>query len=135
MSKRTELENIMYEEAINEVEEMGKMELGSEAHLKTAKVVKDTVDSLNEAKKIENQTRQLDIEEERNEIEREKIKVDKRKDLIKNIVTGVTFALSTGVMLWLNKDAQRFEIGGNIHTTEAGKSSTRKLFNLLDNFK
>lgn len=131
---RKDLEQNLYEETLSEVAEMGNMELGSNAHVKTAKVVNDTIDRLNEAKRIENQSRQLDIEAEKNEIEREKIANEKRFNKIKTVGSWILFIATTGVTIWANKDSKRFE-EGYTHTTEAGKSSTRNLLNLMDKFK
>ena len=138
---RKDLEQNLYEETLSEVAEMGNMELGSNAHVKTAKVVNDTIDRLNEAKRIENQSRQLDIEAEKNEIEREKNEIEREKianekrfNKIKTVGSWILFIATTGVTIWANKDSKRFE-EGYTHTTEAGKSSTRNLLNLMDKFK
>ena len=128
------VENVMYEEAKKEFEEVGKMELGSEAYVKTVQGANSMVDRLNEAAKIENETRKLDIEERRLDIEEKKNEVEKKDKFIKNAISVGTSVLYVGVTIWANVSSKRFEQGFT-HTTEAGRNSTRKLLGLLDRFK
>lgn len=132
---RQELERLYYEEIKSEIEEIGKAELGGDVHVKTAQVVNSMMDKLNDVEKIKNEQKRLENEERKLAIEAEKNEIDKRNNTIKNILTGAIFVVSTGVTIWSNCSAMKFETGGNIHTTEPGKNSTRKLLNLLDKFK
>lgn len=132
---RKELEQAYYEEVLSELEEISKMELGSDAHVKTAQVANSMIDKLNEAERIKNEQKRLENEEQKLAIEAEKNEIEKRNNLIKNVLTGAVFAVSTGITIWSNVTAMRFETSGHLHTTEPGKGSTRKLLNLLDKFK
>lgn len=132
---RQELERLYYEEIKSEIEEIGNAELGGDVHVKTAQVANSMMDRLNEAEKIKNEQKRLENEEQKLAIEAEKNAIEKRNNTIKNILTGAIFAVSTGVTIWSNVSAMKFETGGNLHTTEPGKNSTRKLLNLLDKFK
>lgn len=128
------IERIMYEEIQKEFEEMGKMELGSEQHVKTAQVVNNTMDRLNKIDEIKNETLKLAIEERKLDIEEERIELEKKENLFKHLMTGTMFVLSLGVTIWANLDSKAFETE-NTHTTEAGRASTRRLLSLLDRFK
>lgn len=131
---RRELEDLMYEELENELAELSKLNLGCDEHVKTTKATTDMIDKLNESEKIKNEKRRLDIEERKLDIESERNVIEKRNGLTKSIVTGLVFAISTGVTIWANIDSKRFE-QGYTHTTEAGRGSTKKLLGLLDKFK
>ena len=131
---RRELEDILYEELENELSEFNRMNLGSDDYVKTAKSTTDMIDKLNESEKIKNEKRRLDIEERKLDIESERNVIEKRNGLTKSIVTGLMFAISTGVTIWANIDSKRFE-QDYTHTTEAGRGSTKKLLGLLDKFK
>lgn len=131
---RKELENAVYEEVMNELGEISKMELGSEEHVKSAQVVNGMVDRLHESKKLENETLKLELEAKRLEVEEEKNRNEKNNNVVKNVITGVTFVGSVVVAVWANLDSKKFEMGFT-HTTEAGRASTRKLLGFLDKFK
>lgn len=128
------VENVIREEASLEFEEIGKMELGSDAHAKAVQAANAMVDRLNESDKIENEKRRLDIEERRLDIEERKVENDRKLGLIRNALTFATFVGSVGVTIWANIDSKRFEQGFT-HTTDAGRSSSRSLLNLLDKLK
>ena len=125
------IERTMRDEANKEFEEMGKMKLGSEEHVKTANVANTTVDRLNEIEKINIEHRKLDIEEQKIEIEKKKLENDKKNNLVRYVLTGAIFVVSTGVTIWANIDSKRFE-GSFTHTTASGRNSERKLLSLLD---
>lgn len=125
------VERAMRDEANKEFEELGKMKLGSEEHVKTANVANSTVDRLNEMEKINIEHRKLDIEERKLDIEEKKLENDKKNNLVKNVLTGTIFVVSTGITIWANIDSKKFE-GAFTHTTEAGRGSERKLLSLLD---
>lgn len=128
------VERTMYEEAQKEFEEVGKMKLGSEEHVKTTNAANAMVDRLNEMEKIKVEHRKLDVEERRLDIEEKKADNDKKDRFIKNCLTAGTFVASTAVLIWANIDSKKFE-GAFTHTTEAGRGSERKLLSLLDKFK
>lgn len=74
------------------------------------------------------------IEMDKIELEKEKLQHEKKNSIIKNIMTGVTFAVGTVVTIWANVDSKRFETG-YVHSTEAGRQSQRKLLSFMDKFK
>lgn len=131
---RKELENVVYEEVLSELSEISKMEMGSDQHVKSAQVVNGMIDRVHESKKLENETLRLELEAEKLKIEDEKNRNEKTNNVVKNILTGVTFVGSVIVAVWANLDSKAFE-KDYTHTTEAGRASTRKLLGFLDKFK
>jgi hypothetical protein len=129
-----EITRLATEEVINEVEEMGKMELGSDQHVKTAQVVNMVIDRLNKRDEIENERRKLDIEERKTRIEEEKLEHDKKVDWAKVWVGVGTFVIASGIQVWGHLDSKLFEKEGGIYSTEAGKVSNRKILSMLDKF-
>lgn len=121
------IEKAMYDEVMNELEAVKKMELGSDQHVKTVGVVNSLVDRLGESQKLDNEAKRLEIEER-------KLDGEKRDRTIKNIITIGTNVLFLGVTIWANIDSKRFEQGFT-HTTESGKNSSRTLVSLWNKIK
>lgn len=130
---RKELENTLYEEVQSELNEIAKMELGTDTYVKTTKCVTDMIDRLHESRKLENESMRLELEDKKLDVEKEKNRNEKRNNVAKNIMSGITFAVSMGAFIWSNIDSKKFEMGYT-HTTEAGRASGRRLMNLLDKF-
>lgn len=128
------IKTVMMGEVKDEFEKIGKMELGSDAHVKTAGVANATMDRLIKMDEVENERKQLELKERELEIEEQKLTKDRKLDKIKTIGSWVMFGICTGVSIWANIDSKKFE-GAFTHTTEAGRSSERKLLGLMDRFK
>lgn len=128
------VEKAMYEEVMNELKEVKKMELGSDQHLKTVGTINSMVDRLGESQKLDNEKKRLEIEERKSLIEAARLESEKKDRTFKNIATVVTNGLFLGVTIWANIDSKRFE-REDTHTTEAGKSSSRALLNLWSKIK
>ena len=131
---RKDLENAVYEELMAELEGISKMELGKDEHTKTAQVFNTMIDRVHESKKLENEAFRLELEEQKLKIEEERNRHEKFNDVVKHVITGVTFVGTIAVTVWANIDSKKFEMGYN-HTTEAGRASTKKLLGFLDRFK
>lgn len=128
------IESVLKDEVLNELESVRKMELGSDQHVKTVGAVNSMVDRLGESLKLDNEKKRLEIEERKTLIEAARLESEKKDRKAKNVITIGTTLLYTGVMIWANIDSKRFE-QGYTHTTEAGKSSSRALLNLLSKNK
>ena len=130
---RKQLENAMYEEVQNELNEIASMELGSDAYVRTTNCVNAMIDRVHESKKLENEALRLEIENKKLDVEMDKNRDEKKNNIAKNIMSGVTFTLSMAAFIWSNIDSKKFEMGYT-HTTEPGRASGRRLMNLLDKF-
>lgn len=125
----------MYEEVKNHIEEVGRMELGSEQHVKTVNCANGMVDRLIERDKVRNEERRLDIEERKLELEEARLVSDNRGRLVVNIITGVTTVAYVATHVWTVLSDRKFESGGFMHTSEAGRTSRRNLLSLMDKFR
>lgn len=123
----TTLEKQMMERAEQQFRNIETMTAGSEEHAKATTAANITVDRLNEMRKIR-------IEEKKLELEREKLKAEQRNNLIRTIVTVVTFTAGAGITIWANVDSKKFE-GAYTHTTSAGRQSESKLLSFMDRVK
>lgn len=122
----------MYDEALNHYEKIGRMELGSDAHVKTVNCANEMMDRLIERDKIITEDRKLDIEEQKIDVEMAKIKNDSKNRKFTAVITAITTATYIGVHVWTVLSDRKFEAEGFMHTSEAGKSSRRSLLNLVD---
>lgn len=127
------VERIMREEAQKQYEEIGKMALGTEDYSRAVKGANEMMDRVYESRKITNEERRIEVEEIRADIERERIEADRRDRRNQIIINSLMFIISTGVTIWANIDSKNFE-RTDVHTTEAGKASTRKLLSFMDRF-
>lgn len=125
----------MYEEVENHISEIGKMELGSSEHVATVNCTNSMIDRLNECDKIKNEERKIDIEEKKLELEEARLASDQRGRLALNVITVATTVGYVAVHVWTVLSDRKFESGGFMHTSEAGRSSRRNLLSLMDKFK
>lgn len=128
------IERAMRDEVMNELKEVGKMELGSDQHVKTVGAINSMLDRLGESQKLDNEKKRLEIEERKSLIEAARLESEKRDRAVKNGITiGTTLAFLC-VQIGANIMSMRFE-QDYTHTTEAGKNSSRTLLNLLSKNK
>ncbi len=125
----------LYEETQHHIEEIGTMELGSDAHVKTVNCTASMIDRLNDHQKIELEDRKLDLEEKKLELEKAKLKSDKKGRLVLNIITSATTVATIGVHVWTVLSDRKFESEGFMHTSEAGRNSRKTLLSLVDRFR
>ena len=122
----------MYDEAQNHFEEIGKMELGSDEHVKTVNCANEMIDRLIERDKIANEERKLDIEEQKIDVELAKLQSDNKNRKLTMGITLFTAVMYVGGHVWTVLSDRDFEAKGFMHTSEAGRNSRRNLLNLLD---
>ena len=130
MSTKTLLE----EEIQSEIEEIGKLEVGSDQHKAASEALAKLLDKYNELEKVEIESQDKyddrEAEREHREAERrlkeEQLKHDKRDALIKNVLTGVTFVGGCALTIWGTKTSIKFEETGSF-TTIMGRGFIQKL--------
>ena len=130
MSTKTLLE----EEIQSEIDEIGKLNVGSEEHKAASEALAKLLDKYNELEKteIEAQDKYDDREAEREHREAElafkekQLKHEKRDAIIKNILTGVTFVGGCALTIWGTKVSIKFEETGSF-TTIMGRGFVQKL--------
>lgn len=93
------------------------------------------LDKYNDMERIELERQEkAKSREQEKDLKDKEMKEERIDRIVKNALTVVTFGISLGVTIWANVDSKNFEMGYT-QTTEAGRSSTRKLLGLLDKFK
>lgn len=130
MSTKTLLE----EEIQSEIDEISKLDVGSEKHKAASEALAKLLDKYNELEKteIEAQDKYDDREAEREHREAElafkekQLKHEKRDAIIKNILTGVTFVGGCALTIWGTKVSIKFEETGSF-TTIMGRGFIQKL--------
>ena len=112
----------------NELETLGRLEVGSDEH-------KNAVDSAVKLMDRAIEIDKLDAEIERNEIDREnelfykneELKSNKKDRIVKDIINVAGICLSTGLAIWGTYVTLNFEKEGTV-TTIAGRNFMSKLF-------
>lgn len=130
MSTKTLLE----EEIQSEIDEISKLDVGSEKHKAASEALAKLLDKYNELEKteVEAQDKYDDREAEREHREAElafkekQLKHEKRDAIIKNILTGVTFVGGCALTIWGTKVSIKFEETGSF-TTIMGRGFVQKL--------
>lgn len=117
----------LIEEFNNQLEEVGKMEVGTEKYKITMDGVTKLADRIIEIEKCEAES---DIAEEtrvNNELSKaEELRIDKRDKIIRNVIEGVKVVGGFGLTAWAFVAAMNFEKEG-VLTTEGGKAALRSL--------
>lgn len=117
----------LIEEFNNQLEEVSKMEVGTEKYKITMDGVTKLADRIIEIEKCEAES---DIAEEtriNNELSKaEELRIDKRDKIIRNVIEGVKVVGGFGLTAWAFVAAMNFEKEG-VLTTEGGKAALRSL--------
>ena len=129
-----ELERNLEQEVLNEVEEIGKMQLGSDEYTKTVNGMNAMADRVIKIKELTLKEREIEVEQEKNETEKKKTKGEMFNNIAKHAVNVILFGVCVVVNIWANKDSKDFEMGYT-HTTTAGKESNKTLLSLMNKFK
>lgn len=128
-------ERVIMEEVIEEFQSINKMELGSEQHVKTVQAANSMMDRLHKVEELRIEREKLELERSKIEVEEKKLSSDKKNSMVRNILTGASMIVFTGVTIWGYIDGKRFEADGFTMTNESGKSSERRLLSLIDKVK
>lgn len=121
------IKNLLDEEIRSEIEEISKIEVGSEKH-------KVSVDALSKLldKSIELDKLDADAQEKyerriaENDLKREQIKSEKRDQIAKNVLTGVSVIGGFGLTIWGTCKSLKFEETGVV-TSIMGRGFIQKL--------
>lgn len=118
----------LVEEFANEMDEVSKIEVGSDQQKIAVDCALKIADRIIEIEKI-NQMNSSDeakrISEEA--FREEEIKIDKKDKMTRNVITGVSVVGGLTLTALAALITTNFELKGGMHTTEAGKNSIRSL--------
>lgn len=127
------LETIVKQEVENEYSRIGKMQLGSDEYVKTVEGCDKMLASLATIEKNRLAERELELQEQKLEEEKTRAEKSHKIELLKVGATILTFAGSLACYIWGATSSREFEREDS-HTTEAGRSSERKVLGLMDRF-
>ena len=123
-----EIETLLYNEIVSELEELNKLDVGSDEYKVAAEGIAKLIDRSIEMDKIKNErderqtNRENDIELKTRQVNEE---IKDRK--IKNVITIVVSGVGTIVTIWGTLKTLKFEETGTV-TTMAGKNFINKIF-------
>ena len=122
-------EVMLNDEIKSELNELGKLEVGTEEYKIAVEGITKLMDRAIEINKI-NTDAQYKMEIE-NGFKEKQMELDEKDRKVRNILTALGIILPTGVSIWGTLKTLKFEEVGTI-TTVAGKEHVRKLFNLFN---
>lgn len=126
-----DLKNTLVNEVQAELEEIGKMALGSDEYVATVEGCNGLTDRLIKLEDVENEARKLELEKKKLHIEEKKIEHDKKNNWLRVGVSAGAAILYAAVQIWTVKDNQRYESGGGMHSAEGGRAGLKNLLNLM----
>ncbi len=122
-----ELKTLLKEEIQDEMNELGKLEIGTDKYKATVDGVTKLVDRAIELEKIEvEKNEKMDDRDINIEIQDKRLKIEKRDKFVGHLLTGVSIAVTTAVTVWGTFKTLKFEETGTV-TTFAGKEFINKL--------
>ena len=121
-------EVMLNDEIKSELNELGKLEVGTEEYKIAVEGITKLMDRAIEINTI-NTDAQYKMEIE-NGFKEKQMELDEKDRKVRNILTALGIILPTGVSIWGTLKTLKFEEVGTI-TTVAGKEHVRKLFNLF----
>ena len=129
-----ETKTMLEEEIRSEIEDIGKIDIGSEKHKIATEALSKLMDKYNDMEKteIESQEKYDDREAEREhreaerELKKTQIRHEHRAALVKNVLTGVSVLGGFALTVWGTKVSINFEKEGTF-TTIMGRGFIQKL--------
>lgn len=124
------VKSYLNDEAMSELEELGKVEFGSEQYRTGVAGVTQLVESLNEMSKLEQEERKLEIEEAKIEVEYEKLEAEKRDRRSKNRISAWGVALPSAIAIIGGFAMFAFEPNGRIVSQAGQKIIDKYIFRI-----
>lgn len=126
-----DLKRIVDEEVVAEMQELNKMELGSDEYKATVDGIVKMMDRSIEMEKLkkESEEKEKALEAE-TRLKEEEIEVDRKDKKWRNILTGVSITGGLGVTVWGAIKSWKFEEHGYI-SSSAGRKFMDNLFKIL----
>lgn len=103
------IETMWRDEIESELEELSKIEVGTDKHRTAVENVTKLMDRYYEGKKIETENDKFYIESKRLELEQAKLDDEKKDRNVKNVLTAVSIATGVGMAIWGTLTSMRFE--------------------------
>lgn len=118
---------LLEEEIQSEIEEISKMEVGSDKHKAAIEALAKLMDKYNEMDKLELEYQdKYDNREEDRRLKEKQLQHDKKDALVKNVLTGVSVVGGFALTIWGTCKSIKFEETGSF-TTIMGRGFIQKL--------
>ena len=118
---------LLEEEIQSEIEEISKMEVGSDKHKAATEALAKLMDKYNEMDKLELEYQdKYDNREEDRRLKEKQLQHDKKDALVKNVLTGVSVVGGFALTIWGTCKSIKFEETGSF-TTIMGRGFIKKL--------
>lgn len=118
---------LLEEEIQSEIEEISKMEVGSDKHKSATEALAKLMDKYNEMDKLELEYQdKYDNREEDRRLKEKQLQHDKKDALVKNVLTGVSVVGGFALTIWGTCKSIKFEETGSF-TTIMGRGFIQKL--------
>jgi len=118
---------LLEEEIQSEIEEISKMEVGSDKHKAATEALAKLMDKYNEMDKLELEYQEkYDNREEDRRLKEKQLQHDKKDALVKNVLTGVSVVGGFALTIWGTCKSIKFEETGSF-TTIMGRGFIQKL--------
>lgn len=122
---------MLQDEIENELEELGKMEIGSEQYKVTVEGLTKLIDRSIEIDKINfEMDDKIEDRETDLEVKNKQIEEDKKDRRIRNGISIASLAIPAIITVWGTLKTLKFEEEGTV-TTLAGRAHIQKMFNLF----
>ena len=123
-----ELKTLLKDEIQEEMDELNKLDVGSDKYKVAVEGVTKLIDKAIELEKIETEkTEKAEDRYNTADIQYERLKIERRDKIIGHVLTGVGLVITTGTAIWGTFKTLKFEETGTV-TTFAGKNFINKLF-------
>jgi hypothetical protein len=121
------IETALRDEIMDEVEQLKKLEVGTEAYKVTVDGVTKLMDRAIEFEKlsIESQDR-VEAREIENDFKQQQFEDERKDRIVKNVLTGLSIFIPVGVTVWGTFKTLKFEETGTV-TTSMGRGFISKL--------
>ena len=124
-------EHMLHEEIQSELEELSKIEVGSEKYKVAVDGVAKLIDRAIEIDKLNADTQEkVESRETEIDLKLKQMEEDKKDRKVRNVLTALGIGIPAGVSIWGTLKSIKFEENGTI-TTLAGREHTRNIFNLF----
>ena len=121
------IKSLVDEEIRSEIEEISKIEVGSEKHKASVDALAKLLDKSIELERLDAEAQEkYESRIAENELKLKQLKDEKRDRIVKNVLTGVSVVGGFGVTIWGTLKSLKFEENGVV-TSIVGRGFIQKL--------
>lgn len=126
------IKNNLIEEFNSQLEEVSKMEVGSEKYKIAMDGITKLADRITDIEKLESeQSLKYDRQTMDDHFKEKQMKVDKQDKLIGHAIDGVKVCGGLGLTAWAFVASMNFEKNGHLFSTEGGKNALRSILKFM----